>query len=210
MSFGGNIANGGFDIIKSAVKQSLIFSMPVYNDFVKNILQANKTMIKLRSYWGGDLYNEIVEEWNSLCPALNLFLDNSGSAYNFMSDAIKVYTSTEHETINQGNVDITKATRLEPNDSDDLKSTPAEMYKDRKEIADCLITANGLVDELFRRLVDSEASSQAINEAKDLMDANKKKIHDGLLKVSSLVSQNITTAATDYESHEKTVRGGLA
>ena len=37
MSFGGNIANGGFDIIKSAVKQSLIFSMPVYNDFVKNI-----------------------------------------------------------------------------------------------------------------------------------------------------------------------------
>ena len=57
MSFGGNIANGGFDIIKSAVKQSLIFSMPVYNDFVKNILQANKTMIKLRSYWGGDLYN---------------------------------------------------------------------------------------------------------------------------------------------------------
>lgn len=210
MSFGSNVANGGFDIIKSAVKQSLIMSMPVYNDFVKNVLQANKTMIKLRSYWGGDLYNEIVEEWNNLCPALNVFLDNSGSAYNFMSDALKIYTSTEHETINQGNVDITKATRLEPNDANDLKSTPAEMYRDRKEIADCLNAADGMVEELFRRLVESEASSQAINDAKDLMDANKKRIHEGLLKVSSLVSQNITTAATDYESHEKNVRGGLA
>ena len=193
-------------IEKSGVKEALKKSKDSYEDTVQALNGANAVMKGLHTYWGGNLYNEIVTAWNNIYPTINTFLENAKKAYNFMSGALKVYTTADIQKIDMGTVKTSKLTGLETKDSDNLDATTSKLRADGVSTVRHISTAISQLTILFNSIVNSPASSDAINEAKNYMKANKAIILNGLQDVSSIVSKNINTAADRFDAAEEAVK----
>ncbi len=179
-----------------------------YNVFVNNVLSANRTMRGLYYYWGGTKYNEIVVKWNNLVPFLNAFMENAEKAFNFMSDATKVYTEADSDVVDKAHVDLNKAIKLDPKKSDDLTSTTDRMRADKDKIVKELGTARDNVDSLLTALINSPAYSKGIDDGKYFMEVNQRLIRNGIDDVAKLVEENMTADANRYDEAEGKIRKG--
>lgn len=193
-------------IEKSGVKSALGVASKEYVEMISNLTIANNTMLELRTYWGGNLYNDIVTKWNRIYVILNEFIKNAGTAYNFMSDALKAYTTADLEAINAGKVPIPKLKGMEEKEADTLDASTSKLRADGNTIYTKLGIAQDRLEKVFSKIVNAPASSGAINEAKNNMKLSKKTIVEGLKDVSNTVKTNITTAADRIDGAEGAVK----
>lgn len=197
-----------FGLTKSEMGSVLGGARIPYDIFVNNVLSANRTMIGLYNYWGGTKYNEIVIKWNNLVPFLNAFMENAGKAFNFMSDATKVYTEADSDVVDKDHVDLHKARKLDPKKSDDLTSTTDRMRADKDKIVKELGTARDNVDNLLTALINSPAYSKGIDDGKYFMEVNQRLIRNGIDDVATLIEENMTADANRYDEAEGKIRKG--
>lgn len=193
-------------IEKSGVKSALGVASKEYVEMISFFTIANNTMIELRTYWGGNLYNDIVSKWNRIYIIINEFIKNAGTAFNFMSDALKAYTTADLEAINAGKVPIPKLKGMEEKEADTLDASTSKLRADGNTISSNLDNARGKLEVVFSKIVNAPASSGAIDEAKNNMKSSKNKIVEGLIDVSNTVKTNITTDADRIDGAEGAVK----
>ena len=177
-----------------------------YVEMISFFTIANNTMLELRTYWGGNLYNDIVSKWNRIYIIINEFIKNAGTAFNFMSDALKAYTTADLEAINAGKVPIPKLKGMEEKEADTLDASTSKLSADGNTISSNLDNARGKLEVVFSKIVNAPASSGAIDEAKNNMKSSKNKIVEGLIDVSNTVKTNITTDADRIDGAEGAVK----
>ena len=193
-------------IEKSGVKLALGVASKEYVEMISFFTIANNTMVEVRTYWGGNLYNDIVTKWNRIYVIINEFIKNAGTAYNFMSDALKAYTTADLEAINAGKVPIPKLKGMEEKEADTLDASTSKLRADGNTISTNLDNARGKLEIVFSKIVNAPASSGAIDEAKNNMKSSKNKIVEGLIDVANTVRTNISTDADRIDGAEGAVK----
>ena len=188
----------------SQVSNALGLAKPKYEEVCTNLKNAYKRMDKLYTYWGGNLYNIIKENWNGQVKDLERFMKTTAAAYKATSIALLAYSRAENDPIDKGEVNVLTLGTMKKSDKDKLKATSVIIRADKALIVGQLQASKQGIEEVFKYLTTIEASSPSIDELKSRMRASKEPIISNLESIIKDIGTNMETAAKNYEEAEKT------